>query len=312
MNRHARQIGAGRFKAGLFQRRMRLGEVIPVLPEGLGHLVDGFFIHIGGDEQGELHRGGRHIFVLTRVGACRDGVARVPRIVDLERLDGLRRNRQNLRVGGGHDLGDGRIRRAGHDPNAIKLLIADRVGRFARAHVFGLEVVERLAQQGEMHSRLIDGRRARRADGDVFADQILQRLDAAVLGHDDLIRVIVETRENAQVLVRIALKAVHALLRLIDEVHVGDADLRLAVQRLIQVIDTAAGRRGGRAHALDVVVPQLTDGRTNRVERGRRACGDKIDVCGKRARRAHNGCRAERGGKHFFHSRILLHSFCLF
>jgi len=290
---------------------MRLGEHIPVLPEGLGHLVDGLLVHICVDEQGELDRGSRHILVLPRIGSGRDGVARVPRIILLERLDGLRGNRQNLRVGGGHNLGDGRVRRARHDPNAVELLVADRVGGFARAHVFGLEVIERLAQQREMHRRLINGRRTGRADGDVLADQILQRLDAAVAGHDHLIRVVIQPRENAQVFVRIAFKAVRALPRLIDEVRVGDADLRLAVQRLIQVVNAAAGGRGGRAHALDAVVPQLADGRADRVERGGRARGDEVDVRGKRARGAHRSGRAERGGKPFFHSRILLYAFCL-
>ena len=280
---------------------MGLGQHVPVLPEDLGHLIDGLLVDVRGDKQGQLDAGGGHGLVLAGIGARRDLAGGVPRILGLEGLHLLRGDRHDLGVGGGHDLGDGGVRRAGHDPHAVQQLVADRVGGSGGIHVLGLDVIERLADGAQVHARLVHGGGARRADGDLLADQVLQALDAGGLGHDDLVRVDVQAREDAQLVVGVALEGGDALLRLVHEVRVGDADLGLAVIRLVQVVDASAGRGRHGAHALDVVVPQLADGRADRVERGRGTCGHEVDVRRHRAGGAQQQGQAQKARKDLFH-----------
>ena len=160
-----------------------------------------------------------------------------------------------------------------------------------------------------MDDRLVNGGRARRADGDLLAHQIGHAVDAGILGHDDLVRIDIQAREDTQVVVGIALEGREAFLRLIDEVRIGDTDLRLAVIRLVQVVDTAAGWGRHGAHAFDVLIPQADHGRADRIEGGSRTGGDEIDVRRKRAGSGQQEAQAQSSRKNLFHGNTPLTSF---
>jgi len=113
--------------------------------------------------------------------------------------------------------------------------------------------------------------------GEVLAFDTRQVGNARLLGNHYLVRVEVKPRDDLQISVGVALKAVGTVEALVAVAGDGDGDLRLPLGDLIQIVDTAVGRLAGGADIINFGVPQVGDSRAYGVQRPAGTGGGKVD-----------------------------------
>ena len=170
MERDAGKIADGHFLGDGFHDGMGLAERIKVFPEGFGKIIHHIVGHGSIGEEKHLDGRGLDGFGLPVIGSRRNGEFGIPRILRLYLGDQLVVHAHELAVGGGAHFRDGGGGHPGHDPYAVKLLVAHQVDGFGEAHEMGFDVVGILEPRfGEVDAGFHFGRTARRARRETFA-----------------------------------------------------------------------------------------------------------------------------------------------
>ncbi len=161
------------------------GELVEVLEQQLGHLVDGLVRHaVVGDEEVADRRGRPRPPPGRR--RCRRGWSRRQEgRADLR--DDLRRHRDDVDRHRGREVADRGDAEAGRLQRGVELAVLDQLDQLGEGQVLDLaEVVVAHAGGGEDRAGVELGAGGRRADRQALALEVGERLDAGLLAGDDL------------------------------------------------------------------------------------------------------------------------------
>ena len=267
-------------------------ELRQAFEQKLGHLVGGFLRHaVMGDQ--EIADGCRlDVRGLALIGAGRNGHGEIGR-ADLRGDVGGHGNDDDRQRG--REVADRGDAEAGRLQGRVELAVLDQLDRLGEGQIFDLaEILVFHAGGGEDGAGVELGAGGRRADGQALALEVGKRLDAGLLGGDDLDVVRIDGGDAAQ-FVELAGKAGLgvAFRRELDGIAERKGDLALALLQEVEVLDRGLGRLHLRAGALDALAIDIGQGNAERIVYAGSAAREHVDEL---LRLGRNGGEAEREG----------------
>ena len=109
------------------------------------------------------------------------------------------------------------------------------------------------------------GRTARRPRRETFALEVRQRSYAAVGAGYDLVRVVVQPRQHADILIGTAFEPALAVERLVGNARYGERNLRVPGFEQVEVLNAAVGGLHPRIHIAELGIPQIGDTRAEGI-----------------------------------------------
>ena len=182
-----------------------------------------------------------HLPILALVGAGGDRLGEIGRVADLG--DDVRRDRDDGDRHRAREIADRGDAEAGRLKRGVELPVFHQLDRLAERQILDRHHVVGETGGLKYPARVDLGARPRRADGDALALEIGERLDAGVLGGDDLDVVRINRRDGAE-FVELRGEA-HVRLALPGEAHgIGERKCDLAATGLqqVEVLDGSLGR----------------------------------------------------------------------
>ena len=279
MQRKVGKVGHGVLQRDPGQSGNALLKRLKIFPHDTGEVVCRLLVELGRAKEGQLDGGRGHVLLLTRIRPGGDDIARIPGVLLLQRVNERIVHGEQSPVGRRRHLGDCRVAKPRHDPGPVELTVAHEVDRLGEAHKLRSNAVgiakPRLLQ---VQARLNRGGGARRAGGKAQPRKVGKTLGAAGSGHNNLIGVVVEPCQNAQIFIGRALEAALPLLRLPQKRGHGKAQLGLAFGKQTQILNAACRSLRRHPNALEVLPPKGGKRAAKRVERACRRRGGQADL----------------------------------
>jgi len=269
-------------------RRVGGNQILLIVMQGLGHIVDQIIAQIFAANQQVRHSHGVDVFRLSHVSSFGNRDFIIPGHGLLQFGDHIRLQRQDTNLQRRRGIQNRRCRQPAGDQDSVYPTIFQRfrslgITKIFAFHVFLLFVIQPV--QTEDFFGIDFGRAANGARHEFLSFKILDRLDVGIRRNDDMHDVRIQVRNAAQKFGRLILKHFSAIEGVIGDAVLGKGDFRFLFLHQQHIL-RSTGRGARRSlDAGDLLVEKLRHGVAERVINTTGRGSGNIDVLNFRRRR---------------------------